>query len=514
MNAPDRPSPDSAVTQHDAEVLQRLGYRQELERRMSQFSNFSVSFSIICILAGGINSLAQATSGAGGAGVGLGWPLGCLMSAVFALAMAQIASSFPTAGGLYHWAAVLGNRGLGWLTAWLNLFGLITVLGSVNVGAWTFLVGAFGKSWGVENTLTNQMLFLAVLGTAQAWANHRGIRLTARLTDFSGYLILVTCVGLTVLLAFKTTRWELSRLWRFENFTGPQGGDVWPRVTGVWPFLLGLLLPIYTITGYDASAHTSEETVNAEESVPKGMVQSVIYASVAGYVLLSMMVLAMPDMPKAAAQGWNVFFWLLDERAPGLPRTLACLAILVAQLLCGLAAVTSTSRMIYAFARDHGLPASTQLARVSDRFKTPAIAIWTASILALAFVWISSVITVAGATAYAMVVSCTVILLFLSCLIPILCGMAAAGTPRWPRPGAWSIGFTGFRLAGGAAVVSMIAMVILGVQPPNEAALWVCLAVFALLGLYWGASARRHFKGPKSTVSAPAATPTTRTPTP
>ena len=502
MTNPENHPVDPLNVSHDAEVLERLGYRQELERRLSQFSNFSVSFSIICILAGGINSLAQATSGAGGAGVGLGWPLGCMMSGVFALSMAQIASSFPTAGGLYHWASVLGSRSLGWLTAWLNLFGLITVLGSVNVGAWTFLVGAFGKPLGIENTLVNQMIFLAVLGGLQAWVNHRGIRATARLTDFSGYLILVTCVVIVVVVGLKIERWEWERLVRFENFTGPAGGDVWPRVSGAWPFLLGLLLPIYTITGYDASAHTSEETMNAETTVPRGMVMSVLYASLAGYVLLSVMVLAIPRMGVAAGQGWNVFFWLMDERSPGVMRAVICGGILVAQLLCGLAAVTSASRMIYAFARDEGLPCSARLASVSTRFRTPAYAIWTASILAFLFVWGSSVITVAGSTAYAMVVSCTVILLFMSCVIPIVCGMISAGTERWPEAGAWSMGFGWFRFFGVLSVISMIAIIVLGVRPPNEAALGVCAGVLGLLAVYWFGYASRRFKGPRSVTAS------------
>src|ERR1700710_1474148 len=128
----------------DVHMLHSMGYAQELERRMSSFSNFAISFSIICILSGGINSLAQGTSGVGGAAIGIGWPLGCLISGVFAVAMGQIASAYPTAGGLYHWGSILGNRGFGWLTAWLNLLGLITVLGAINVGTRTFFVGAFG----------------------------------------------------------------------------------------------------------------------------------------------------------------------------------------------------------------------------------------------------------------------------------------------------------------------------------------------------------------------------------
>ena len=163
----------------DVKVLHSMGYAQELERRLSRFSNFAVSFSIICILSGGINSLAQATSGAGGIAIGIGWLVGCFVSLVFAVAMSQISSAYPTAGGLYHWGSILGNRGTGWVTAWLNLLGLITVLGAINVGTWTFFVGAFGPALGIENNLTNQTIFLIIITGAQALINHLGIRLTA-----------------------------------------------------------------------------------------------------------------------------------------------------------------------------------------------------------------------------------------------------------------------------------------------------------------------------------------------
>ena len=170
----------------DIKILHDMGYAQELERRMGRFSNFAISFSIICIMSGGINSLAQATAGAGGASIGIGWPLGCLVSGVFALAMAQIGSAYPTAGGLYHWGSILGNRFVGWLTAWFNLLGLVTVLGAINIGTYYFFFGAFGPALGMQDTITVRILSMAVLTGIQAVINHVGIGLTAKLTDFSG----------------------------------------------------------------------------------------------------------------------------------------------------------------------------------------------------------------------------------------------------------------------------------------------------------------------------------------
>src|SRR6478735_8508756 len=134
----------------DAEELRKLGYAQELRRRMGAFSNFAISFSTICILAGGITSLQLGIGAVGGAAAGIVWPLGVGFSLIVALCMAQIASAFPTAGGLYHWSAILGGRGWGWATAWFNLSGLIFVTAAVNVGAYTLFVSFIGPLIGID----------------------------------------------------------------------------------------------------------------------------------------------------------------------------------------------------------------------------------------------------------------------------------------------------------------------------------------------------------------------------
>src|SRR6476659_6796127 len=135
------PSPDSTV--EDVQTLRRFGYAQELSRVLGGFSNFAVSLSIICILAGGLTSFQVGYCATGGGGVVLGWALMALLALVVAATMGQIASAFPTAGGLYHWAAILGGRGWGWITAWFNLAGLVTVLAAINVGTFRFALSAF-----------------------------------------------------------------------------------------------------------------------------------------------------------------------------------------------------------------------------------------------------------------------------------------------------------------------------------------------------------------------------------
>ena len=483
----------------DTQVLHGMGYAQELERRMSKFSNFAISFSIICIVSGGINSLGQATSGAGGAAIGIGWPLGVVISGLFALALAQISSAYPTAGGLYHWGSILGNRFTGWLSAWLNLLGLVTVLGAINVGTYYFFVGAFGTSLGIEDTLTNRVLFMALITGIQALINHFGIGLTAKLTDLSGYLIFATAIALTLACLVAATDIDISRLWTFHDYTGGPGSDaVWPNTVGIgMAFLLGLLLPVYTITGYDASAHTSEETVKAAHHVPAGMVSSVLWSGVFGWVMLCAFVLMIPNMDEAAAQGWSVFFWAMDAQMNPVVRDVLYVLIFVCQFLCGLATVTSVSRMLFAFSRDGGIPgASAALAKVSPRRRVPVASIWTAATLATLFVWFTSAITIAGTPAYSIVVSCTVIFLFLSFTVPIALGLVTIGGEKWPHMGPWNLGVNRFRIVAVLAILAMCLLFFIGVQPPNAYALPITIGFVVLALLIWLAFERRRFQGP------------------
>jgi amino acid transporter len=488
---PGRNSNQSTETDDDVATLKSMGYTQELSRSMNPFSNFAISFSIICILSGGINSLSQGISGVGGAAIGIGWLVGCAVSLVFALGMAQIGSAYPTAGGLYHWSSILGGRGWGWLTAWLNLLGLVTVLGAINVGTFYFFIGAFGPELGWESNFATQASFVIGITVVQAIINHMGIKLTAFLTDISGYLIFATALALTLALLAYAPHWDLARLVTFKNYSGPAGGDVWPATQSMWMlFGLGLLLPIYTITGFDASAHTAEETHNASHSVPKGIVMSVVYSSLFGYLMLCAFVIAIPDMDKAAAAGGNVFFVTLDAVLPGPLKYVLLFAILASQLLCGLATVTSASRMIFAFARDGGLPASNMLKKVHGTLRSPVAAIWTATVISILFTLYTP--------AYTTIVSVTVIFIFISYGMPVVLGGFAYGK-SWTHMGPWNMGPI-YRLVAFLTAVAICLVVFLGIQPPNDAALNVALAFLVLTAIVWFGFERRRFKGPPNAM--------------
>lgn len=474
----------------DVATLREMGYTQELARRMGAFSNFAVSLSMICILAGGITSFHIGLCSVGGAAIGVIWPLSCAFSFVVALAMAQVASAFPTAGGLYHWASILGGRGWGWATAWFNLAGLITVLAAINVGTFQFFIGAFRPH--TTPGVFEQFAAMLLITGSQALLNHLGIRVTAWLTDLSGYLILIVSAVLTATLLICAPSYEFQRLVSFSNYSGlPAADPVWRGTESIWWLcLLGSLLPAYTITGFDASAHTAEETVGAAENVPRGIVRSVLVSGVAGWVLLAALVLAMPDLSSGAEQGSQVIFWTLRSIVPHSLVVVLFAAISVAQYLCGLATVTSASRMTYAFARDGGLPCSRQLRQVSPTFQSPVAAIWTVALSAIVFTVYTPV--------YSTITAVCVIFLYLSYVLPTALGFFAYGK-SWRRMGPWTMGLW-YRPAAVVSVFGCLGLIVIGMQPPNDKAVWVVAGSILILTLWWWLRARHVFPGPPTGV--------------
>ncbi len=472
--------------EHDKKVLHGMGYAQELSRRMSGFSNFAISFSIICILAGGISAFPAAFNAAGPGGAVIIWLIGGALAMTVAWGMGQIASSFPTAGGLYHWSSHLGGKAWGWATAWFNLVGLICVVSSVDV----LLYDVFFKNILLSSTLGvdvstfgfwHQFVFLTIVLGTQALFNHYGIGITTKLTDISGYLILgLTVILIVGLFVFSPVALDFSRLVTFTNFTGPTGGDVVPFRTEsiAFAFLLGLSYVCYTITGFDASAHTSEETQDAQVNVPKGMWTAVFWSWVFGLVAVAAYILTMPSIQEGAAAGWasfHTYFWSASGMPYGLKLFLA-VGLVVVNYLCALAGLTSCSRMMFAFARDGGLPGSKTLAQVSTTYRTPTYAIWVSAALAL-------LSTVYAPYYLVLAVACAVFL-YISMIMPIAAGMRAEGGPKWATKGPFTLGAYS-KINAVIAIIFGFVLAITGFFPPNEKVLHLTMMLIVALFALW-----------------------------
>lgn len=482
------------VLEHDKQVLHKLGYAQELARRMGGFSNFAISFSIICILAGGISSFAAAFNSTGGGGAFVGWFIGGLFALLVSFSMGQIASAYPTAGGLYHWGSILGGKFWGWITAWFNLLGLIFVVSSVDV----YLYLVFFKGLLLETvlhvdtssfTIMHQHIFVGLVLITQALLNHYGIKLTTRLTDLSGYLIFaLAIVFIIALFVYAPVSPDFSRLVTFTNYTGEAGGGVIPNHTPsiFLGFFFGLIYVMYTITGFDASGHTSEETHNAQVNVPRGMWTSVFYPWTFGLVMVAAFILAMPNLDEAAATGFNSFFYMWTAvNMPYALQVILAVGFVVVNYICALAGLTSTSRMMYAFARDGGLPASGFLSHINTTYRTPTYAIWTAIVLAF--------LSTLYADAFLILATGCAVFLYISYIIPVIAGFFAEGK-TWKEKGPFNLG----SWSKPNAIIAGIGVALLtttGFFPPNQRVFYLTVAMVVVLPILWVAFVRDRFEG-------------------
>jgi len=465
---------DRRQLDRDAAELSRLGYAQQLLRSMGGFSNFALSFSTISILTGAVTLYGHGLRFGGPLEMALGWPLATVMTLAVAASLAELASAYPTAGALYHWSALLGGRTWGWFTAWLNTIGQFAITAGVDYGFAEFLAPAIG--WPVDRAHVLP-LYAAVLAS-HALLNHVGVRAVAILNWFSAWYHLAGVALLVVALVAFAPHQPVSFLGtRFHS----EGHGY------LYGFLVGLLQAQWTFTGYDASAHTAEETIDPSRVAPWGIFLSVAVSGVVGYALLVAVTLAIRDLP-ATATAQNPFLYLL---AAALPKWLAAALgwlVLGAMWFCGLASVTSNSRMLFAFARDRGLPFSSEIASVSPAFRTPHVAVWVSAAAAFA--------VAAWARAYAAMVALSTIALYASYAAPVAAAVAARWRGRERRRGPWSLGR--FSTAVNAIALAWVAVVtVLFVLPPNQLAGYTFAGCVILLIIYWLAWMEPRFEGPR-----------------
>jgi amino acid transporter len=520
----------------DTERLHELGYAQELRRGMRVFSNFAVSFTIISILSGCLTLFAFAMFTGGPAVMTLGWLVVGFFVTLVALGMAEVASSYPTAGGLYYWAAKLAPESGGnpaawsWFVGWFNFVGQVAVTAGIDFGLAFFINAFLNLAFGVSTAPPVTIVIFGVVLFIHGLLNTFGIRLVKLLNDVSvwWHIVGVTAIVLvcTVLNQHKTT--DLGTVFStFVNGTGSGGTNPeWPGpiVLGIplYVMLIGLLNAQYTLTGYDASAHMSEETHEAATAAPRGIVFSVVVSVIFGFILLTAMNVGMtPDPVYASLDGSTQvagYQHALDSYGTlsnaGPPVTVwidavgqtgglfVLLLVIGAQFYCGMSSVTANSRMIYAFSRDGAVPGSSFWHRINPRTRTPTNSIWLAAvgafILGLPYLY--------SFTAYAAVTSIAVIGLYVAYVAPVFLRVRAGDKFQ---AGPWTLG----RWARPIGIVATIWVVFIAVlfmlpqaQPITISTFnytpVVFLVVIGGVTLWWLVSAKNWFRGPKVQGSA------------
>jgi amino acid permease (GABA permease) len=484
----------------DERQLHELGYAQELRRRMSGFSNFAVSFTIISILSGCLTLYGYGMNTGGPAIIAWGWPIVGLMTLMVGLSMAEVCSSFPTAGGLYYWSAKLARSNgaaWSWFTGWFNFLGQVAITAGIDFGCAFFINALLNLEWGVSTAHWVTILIFAGVLLLHGIMNQFGIRLVALLNNVSVWWHITGVLLIVAVLIFVPSKHASASY----VFTSTFNNTGWHSTFYV--LLLGLLLAQYTFTGYDASAHMTEETHNAARSGPRGIVMSIVVSLIAGWVLLIGLTFAIRKAEYSTYLGALVPPAQVIATAIGnTGAKLLLLVIIGAQLFCGMSSVTANSRMIYAFSRDGALPGSSLWHQVNKRTRTPTNAIWLAVvgalILGLPYLWNSA--------AYAAVTSIATIGLYIAYVTPTFLRLRqGAGFQRGP----WHLGRWSY-LVGTIAVIWVVFITILFMLPTASPITWdnfnytivAVLAVIGFAGIYWLVSARKWFTGPKIQGSA------------
>jgi len=496
-----------------------MGYRQDLSRAWSGFTNFAISFTIISVLAGTFTTFSFAWLHGGPIAVSIGWPVLCFFVLMVGFSMAELTSRYPTAGGPYWWAHDLGGRGWSWMTGWFNIVGLIGIVASVAYGCAFFLfnllalygVDIFGIDFADDlHILSETWLLYFIILALYTLFNIFGDRILALMNNISvGWHLLGVAIIIALLVFVPDQHQDAGFVFgqRFnesDTFGGSTSG------LGYWFLVLpvGFLLAMYTQTGYDASAHTAEETRGAAKAAAQGVWRSIFWSAVIGWLVLLAFLFAASNVGavnKADGAVFGIFNSALDSWA----AKLVVLIATVGQFFCGAAGLTSASRTWYAFSRDRGMPGWAIFRRVNrDRVPFNAVIAVSVASLVIAIPALFGKHDIPFAF-FALTGICTVGL-YLAYIIPVFLRLRAGN--RFER-GPWNLGRS-YKIVNVLAILFVIVVVYALNLPYDPSGLpWndkfdaanVNYTPFAIVlplifGVWYLVSAKNKYQGPVRTL--------------
>ncbi len=508
---------------NDEQLLAMLGYKQELKRTWSGFSNFAISFSIISILSGCFTTFSQAWNNGGPIAISIGWPLISIFILLIGFCLAELASAYPTSGGIYWWASKLGGAKAGFFTGWLNFIGLLAINASVVYGAATFLniiLGAhfptYANNFFGGDYIQQQFFWFIVIMIFSTIINCFSSSIQAVFNKISVWWhVIGVAVIIFILLIVPNEHQNIK--WMFTtkiNNSGFSGGSMY------WLYVLplGFLLTQYTITGFDASAHLSEETHNAHLTAAKGIWKSIFYSAVGGYFLL-MAFLSVATKPGNVSSfdttinpfgSGSVISILYNSLSPVIFKLVLVIST-VGQLFCAIACLTSCSRMMFAFSRDGAIPGYKYWSKVNKNM-VPLNAVLASAIIGIIITLPALWKSPRGIpTAFYAVVSIGVIGIYLAFLIPIWLRWKAGNSFH---EGKWTLGnkYKWMNLIAVAEIVIISIYFILPFEPAavpgnknftwlavNYAPILLGITLF-VLWIWWKLSVKKWFTGPRRTI--------------
>ncbi|KAI1338269.1 gaba permease [Xylariaceae sp. FL0016] len=491
-----RRSIDNAVAD---ENLAKLGYKAELPRSLSMLSVLGLSFAIMAVPYGLSTTFYITLSNGQSVTIIWGWVLLSLISTAIAASLAEICSVYPTAGGVYYWAALLASARwapiASWITGWLTLVGNWTVTLSINFGGAQLILSAISL-WDedfVANPWQTVLCFWATMLICYL-INVFGARyldlINTMCIYWTGASILIFLIVLLVMSPSKR-----SGEFVFAHYDASASG--WPYG---WSFFVGLLQPAYVLTGYGMVAAMCEEVQSPEREVPKAIVLSVVAAGITGLIYLIPILFVLPDIQMlldvANGQPIGLIFKTATGSAGGGFGLL--FLILGIWLFAGVGALTASSRCTYAFARDGAIPGSGLWKKVDQRFGLPLWALTLSTIVDC----LLGLIYFGSSAAFSSFTGVATICLSASYGLPIL--VAVLTGRKKLQHASFSLGKFGY-VINITTLLWIILAIFLFCMPTNLTGLSassmnyasVVFAGFGAISIIWYfAWGRKHFSGP------------------
>ncbi|MCX5137827.1 amino acid permease [Streptomyces sp. NBC_00340] len=414
--------------QHDDAELAEFGYRPELKRTLGSFHTFAAGISYISILTGTFQ-LFYFGYGSGGPAYWWSWPMVFVGQFMVALCFAELAARYPVAGSVYNWSKKIGNPHLGWLAGWMMLVASIVSISAVALAYQLTLpqisdVFQFvGDGTGKYDVATNAVVLATVLILFTTLVNAFGVKLMATINSAGVFIELIATVVLIVLFAVHITR-------------GPQvvtetAGTGSGHSTGyLGAFLVASLASAYVMYGFDTAASLGEESLDPSRNAPRAIIRAIVASFVLGGLVLLLALMSVSSLNGGKLSTDGLQFVVLDVLGPTAGKAMLW-CVLIAVTVCALAVHTAAIRLAFAMSRDNNLPASSLMARVSPRFRTPVLPAVVIGILAVAIL----VVNIRQPQIFTVVTSIGIIMIYLAYLGVTAPMLVARLRGRWQPAG-------------------------------------------------------------------------------
>jgi amino acid transporter len=377
----------------DSATLAKFGYRQELNRALSLFENFSVAF---CYLSPMVGIYSLFVLGVGSAGPRYIWlmPVVVVGQLFVALVFAELGSHYPLAGALFQWGKNLLGSGYGWWVGWMYGWALLITVASVDTGIPGYIGALFHNLFGVnwDVAAPNDILVISlVLIVIQTLFNLYGVNLLGRVSQIGVYVEILGTFGIAILLAIRGFHHGLGFLFTTQGAQHLATNPLGVNFNGNWLLgaaLVAILAHVYIFYGFESAGDIAEETKDASRMVPRGIVRSLLVGGLASFILVGALILAMPASHSGyttAASTGGVPFIISSNVSSTAVQDIILFLVCFAFFSCGTAVQGAGARVAFSYARDHAIPGHALIRRISPRTETPVYAILLAAVIPVLF---------------------------------------------------------------------------------------------------------------------------------